>query len=149
MALSTLGVGETVVGQSLSGEQSFLGRQEFGGGRVVGQDHPGEAADERSSDTLDQEEPSPALQTPGAVEVLSDDTGEQTGESTRDSRGSVVDGETTSDLVSLVPGGQVEGDTRGKTCLGNTKSESDTGKLLPVVGSGHAGRDTTPLGKSQ
>ena len=32
-----------------------------------------------------------------------------------------------------------------KSCFGNTEGESDTSELLPVVGSSHSSRDSSPL----
>jgi hypothetical protein len=99
----TLSVGETVVGETLSSKETLLGGEPLGGRGPVGHDEPGEESDEGASDTLNEEEPLPSLQSSGTVEVLSDDTGEESGESTGNGGGGVVDGEPGGELVLLVP----------------------------------------------
>lgn len=78
VSLCTLSVGKTIVSQSLGSEHSFLGAEPHGSRWVVRQDGPSPESNERSCDTLNEEEPSPSGKASSTVQVLGNDTGEKT-----------------------------------------------------------------------
>lgn len=118
--------------------------EELGSVGVVVHDEEGHDSEAESDETLEDEDPGPAVETTNTVH-LHDAAGQETTKGTSSSGSGEEDGHAETALVALVPHGDVVGDTGEETTLSETESHASSQETAKVVDSthdtGHGGPD--------
>ena len=112
--------------------------------REVQEDELGNDGNTDSCYTLNDKEPSPSRNAMGVVQSSCDSTGEETSKSSREDSGTVEDGESLSDLSSLVPAAHDEEYTREETRFDTAEDEAEGEHRCVVWCTSHDGAESSP-----
>lgn len=154
------GAGLSISAQTTLSSQLLFGAEEAGRVWEIENHPPAEDADEDGDETLNNEDPAPALVSANAVH-LGDGSSQETTEGTSKSSGREEKSSAETELLTLVPatssmsvrGDQLKierylrkvvVDTREQTSLCDTKEESARVQTSFVVNDTHQGHDDTP-----
>lgn len=117
--------------------------EELGSVGVVVHDKESHDSEDESDETLNDEDPSPAIKTTKTLH-LHDTTSKETTESTSSSSSREENSHAETALMSLIPESDVVSDTGEETTLSETESHASGEKTTKVIGDTHKGCDDGP-----